>query len=444
MNKLEFINVVLCTLSILIIYKGSIVNSLIVFTSYFLFHYSYLYIPVIFDSYTLDEIYQMRIIGSGVISKVLQLLVIGALLVKIELMLKWKEPTLKFFIIINILMALGFIYQNFIVGTLGRLEVQYYLTLCLFIWIIFIPNRVNSEINLKLVNKELIKNLAILFLMLIIISALYEVWINKAWAQTQVSLNQSVFRSSSLFYNPNLFAYYCVLAYLAIIYFSENEKKLDVKINIITFALIFCIFISGARGIFTFMLISIAIIAVLNKKIKLLYFLPYGMYLISGLVSITVENNFQYNLDNRNDLFQNFYYLSNRFFNIPFDIFLYFLSSFNHLFDSLLVNSLEEMNTMDTNTQLSIEGRFCAGCDNGWIILYSDQGLFGVLAFLILYFNICFYIVKYKKISLDSKKILLSSILFILLAGSAMRFQILTIAIVTATYISLLLIIRNK
>jgi len=242
-----------------------------------------------------------------------------------------------------------------------------------------------------------------------------------------------VYRSSSLFYNPNLFAYYCVLIYLAIIYFSENLKNSDIKTTIISFALLFCILISGARGIFLFMLISMAVIAILNKKIKLLYLYPYILYLMCALVTITQDSKFLINLDNRNNLFENFYYLSNRFFSIPIDIFIY------------ISKDASPMSTMSANSQLSIDGRFCRGCDNGWIILYRDLGLFGIFSFLFLYLYICLNIVKSNNIYRNNKSILLSAILFIILVSSSMRFQILTVTVVTATYICLLLIItRNK
>ncbi|QWE29007.1 O-antigen polymerase [Polynucleobacter sp. AM-7D1] len=453
MNKLELINILLIILSIYLIYKSNVINSLLVFAGYFILHYFYLYIPVILSSYSIDEIYQMRILGSGIVSKVLQLIMIGVLLVKIEFQLGWNKKSSKYFILINIFMLSGLIYQHINLGSLDRLAIQYYLTLCLFVWIVFIPSRINSGVNFNLINKEIIKNSIIFFLLIVICLGIYEVWIDKAWAQTQVDANHYVYRSSSLFYNPNLFSYYCVLAYLAVIYFSDNKRNIDNKTTLIAFALLFGIFISGSRGVFLYFLVSMAIIAILNKKIKLLYFYPYGLYLITLLASIVVDNNFPLKI-NRNNISENFYYLSNRFAYTPIDIFTYLLNTLQNnegvsnvtgYFSTNILNNLSTNSptTMSTNSQLSIEGRFCSGCDNGWMILYRDLGLFGLVSFLILYLYIFFNIIKLKDINKNLKHILLSAILFILIFGSAMRFQILTVAMVTATYICLLLIINR-
>ena len=437
MYKLELINIILAIPTVYLIYRSNIINSLIIFAGYFCFQYSYLYLPVLLDSYTLHDIHTMRLIGSGIISKALQLVVIGVFLLKNKSLLKMKMITLNLYTIVNFLMAVGFILQYINIGFNDRLAFQYYLSLCLFLWIVFIPYRINNEIIPSYIITERVKNIIILIIILVSIFGLYEVWINKSWAQTQVSLNENVYRSSSLFYNPNLFAYYSVLAYFGLIYLSDQEEGINIKTNIIALSLMFAIFITGSRGIYLFLLISIAVLIILNKKISLLYFYPYALYLISALISIVVENNFPALLDDRNSLLKNFYYLSNRFYDTPLDILIYTLNRMN-------ISLINVNSAASVNSQLSIDGRFCNGCDNGWIILYRDFGFFGVLAFLLLYLHIFFTICTSKKIYWKSKYILISSVIFIILVGSSMRFQILPVSIVTATYIALLLIITKK
>lgn len=443
MYKLELINIILAIPTVYLIYRSNIINSLIIFAGYFCFQYSYLYLPVLLDSYTVHDINTMRVIGSGIISKALQLLVIGVFLLKNKSLLKMKLIPLNLYIIINFLMAVGFILQYINIGFNDRLVFQYYLSLCLFLWIVFIPYRINNVIIPSYIITERVKNIIILIIILVSIFGLYEVWINKSWAQTQVSLNENVYRSSSLFYNPNLFAYYSVLAYFGLIYLSDQEERINIKTNIIALSLMFAIFITGSRGIYLFLIISIAVLIILNKKISLLYFYPYALYLISALLSIVMENHFPALLDDGNSLLKNFYYLSNRFYDTPLDIFRYTLNRMNiSLINDIIhphVNS-----AASANSQSSIDGRFCNGCDNGWMILYRDFGFFGVLAFLLLYLHIFITICTSKKIYWKSKYILISSVIFIILVGSSMRFQILPVSIVTSTYIALLLIITKK
>lgn len=446
-NNFELINIIYLILSIYLINKCNVINSIIVFASYFLFHYSSFYIPIIIGDYSIDNIYNMRILGSGIVSKTCQIILITTLVIKIESLLNWNSPTLKFYIVINILMAVGFITKNIENGGLDSLSIQYYLSLCLYVWIILISNRTNDVTNFKFINSELLKSFIIYFLIIIIILGLYEIWLNKAYAQTQVGPDLFVYRSSSIFYNPNLFAYYCSLGYFLLIHYSESEIKTDYKNHVIAIALIFCIFISGSRSIYILLLISVTLISILNKKIKLLYFYPLVLLIISGFVIIGENYNLSPNFDNKINLYQNFYLLFQRFFNIPYDLIIFLTNKFNVNIDigsTIATDSLNTINTQSINSQLSIEGRFCKGCDNGWIILYRDLGIFGLLAFLLLYSKI-FIEILVSKNKLNNKIIFVNSIFFIILVGLVMRFQILTVTIVSASYISILLFLnKNK
>jgi hypothetical protein len=466
-NNFEIVNILFAVFAIYFIYKGNKIESLIAFAGYFCIHYAHLYIPVVMSSFTLLEIHKMRIDGAGILSKILQILVIGVFLIKTEFLSKWNNKKSKYiYIVINILMLFGFIADFIYTKTIDWLKLQYYLTLCLFVWIVFLPNKINKKSDISIRYNNYIINILIFILILAIIFGLYEVWLNKAWAQTQIGFNVFVYRSSSIFYNPNLFAYLCSLLYMGLIFFTEHEKTINIKNHSIALLLLFAIFITGSRGVYLFLIFSITVIILLNKKFILIYSYPFLFYILCAIVSFfsLIE---LITPDYRINLIENFYYLAQRFFNIPFDITRFLIYKFSQIIASqcIFLNSLSlftlcdqlsqlipsspsspssPLNTMDTASQASIEGRFCTGCDNGWSVLKINLGLLGILSFIIIYINIIYTIIKSNNKYMQ-KTTAIGIILFIILVSSTIRFQILFVSVVTASLISLLLIsLRNE
>ena len=448
MQKIELLNLFPALVAVYFILKLRDINKVfIVVGLYFSLHYTYLYLPVILNEYSIYDIHEMRVNGSDIISKLLQVLIIGIAIIRIGYLIEWSPNyASKKYLIIQLMLFIGLVQNGYINASISLENIQYYLTMMLYIFVLYIAIEKKAEESTSSSSILVLKivHASIIILILSIFANIYEVLINKSWVQTQLGKDYYIYRGSSFFYNPNLYAYFSALTFLGVLNLSKYNNRINLLKHILAILAIVAIFLSGSRSIYLILLFSVTLLVVFSNKIKIIYLYPILIYVMSCLNIYIFSDTIFSKFNNRINIFENIYLLSSRFYSIPGDLILYCHSKLipyttmfkSHNYD--LVNK-----TIQFQTNQSIDGRLCWGCDNGWIVLLKDFGFIGLGAFLILYIILFKKIITSKQIA-ENKSTIAASLIFIIFAGSVLRFQMLTFTVVTSCFIVLMLTNLNR
>ena len=238
--------------------------------------------------------------------------------------------------------------------------------------------------------------------------AIYEVFDHSSWAGTLESSGAMVYRASSLLFNPNLFAFWASLIYLACAYgmhaCKEHRKMMLWGMVLASIAIYF----SGSRSAGYLLLGVLCIPALLvNERSHWLslMILPLTMLAIyEGTVWLVLP------FVSDSEGWYEIALLGERFASAPV----------------YLVNYVLSVPSVPAEAVLSIEGRFIGdGRDAGWLVLYQDVGWLGTsamlgLSLLSLWLAMSAYLEKRSAASAYALAILCCC----LLTGLVMRLQI--------------------
>lgn len=195
-------------------------------------------------------------------------------------------------------------------------------------------------------------------IMLVLINgvALYEVVTQNSWAGFWESSGIYVYRASSIFFNPNLYAFWASLLYLVCAYGMHAYREY-VTMWLLGMVLVSsAIYLSGSRSAGYLLLVLLFLPSVLIKERVAclpLIVLPLTMLSIYG-VSIWLAGD---------AVWKELILLGSRFAIAPI-----------HLVDYIF-----QPNGLPTEVVVSIEGRFVGQLsDSGWLVLYQDAGWVGL------------------------------------------------------------------
>lgn len=237
--------------------------------------------------------------------------------------------------------------------------------------------------------------------------AMYEVLGRHSWAGTLESSGAYVYRASSVLFNPNLYAFWASLVYLASAYgihvYGEQRRMLLLGMVLASTA----IYLSGSRSAGYLLLAALFLPLLLIRERRQwlpLLVLPLTMLAIyAGAAWLAGDTRWQ-----------EIALLGERFASAPVHLINY---SYQYL--AIPVEIPAEIRE-------SIEGRFIgAGRDAGWLVLYQDAGWVGLSAVIIagcllVGRGIRAYLVRPSPASVYT----LALLLYCLLTGLLMRLQI--------------------
>lgn len=238
--------------------------------------------------------------------------------------------------------------------------------------------------------------------------SIYEVLYHKSWAGTLESSGEMVYRASSILFNPNLLSFWAALIYIGCAYgvhvLKENQKVMFWGMILASIA----IYLSGSRSI-GFLLLGILFIPaiLLNKSFHWLSLVVFPMTMLTiYAVAKYITAQFISSADGWREIVL----LGERFEAAPV----------------YLINYIFGFVGIPIEVMQSIEGRFIGESrDSGWLVLYQDAGLFGLVAVI---FS-CFALISWGWQAYDAQKTpanayALAAVFYCLLSALVMRFQI--------------------
>lgn len=244
-------------------------------------------------------------------------------------------------------------------------------------------------------------------LVLVVSVAVYELATFKAWSVFWDSDGLAVYRASSILFNPNLFGFWASLIYIASSYgwiASPHKKHLWLVAMLLT---AFALYFSGSRSALALLVGVLLLAAVLAASKRaliapaLLVVIVVGIYVLSSIAL-------------HGEILTVIKVLGWRYLSAFSDLFGYTAAMFG--FSAAVPEEIA----------VSIEGRFSGESpDAGWLVLYQDSGWCGVLA---LFFLVAFIFFRLGKIYFSEKSLasvyLIGALLYCLLSGFVMRFQV--------------------
>lgn len=278
---------------------------------------------------------------------------------------------------------------------------------------------------LNITRKHLFIINSVLFFAAIV--AVYEVFSQRAWAGTVTQtdlLISRVNRASSIFFNPNLYAYWSSLVIMGFSWgLYKHNKYRNILLTGISIASV-GLYFSGGRSAVILLLFILFLTALFSKRESLaLRWLPFTTPLIVFLFIYLVSRfAFIFSFEDRQG-WESVLLLGERFAATPVNLLQYLLSK------TSLANSFPLLSSMSSTTPQiieSIEGRFMvARTDSGFLTLFMDTGLLGLAAFIFSWGFLFFWgIRRYIKVPDANSVYSLAFLLHCFLVGFSMRFQV--------------------
>ncbi len=237
--------------------------------------------------------------------------------------------------------------------------------------------------------------------------AIYEVVAQQSWAGTLESSGAMVFRASSILFNPNLFAFWASLVYLACAYgmYAWSEYRRVMLWGMVLAAV--AIYFSGSRSA-GYLLLGVLLISAVLLKGRSRWF-PLMILPLTMLVIYAGAAWFAAPLlpsGGRNEITL----LGERFIAAPI----------------YLINYVSMYVGVPVEVAIAINGRFLGeGRDAGWLVLYQDAGWWGVAAMVWISLNAIRWGAAADFAERGPASIFALAILFYcLMMGFVMRFQI--------------------
>jgi len=246
--------------------------------------------------------------------------------------------------------------------------------------------------------------------------AVYEVFDHSSWAGTPDSSGAMVYRASSLLFNPNLFAFWASLVYLACAYGMHaciGHRKMMLWGMVLA---VVAIYFSGSRSA-GYLLLGVLFIPALliNKRSHWLSLMVLPLTMLTIYVgTVYFVLPFAHNSEGWSEIAL----LGERFAAAPV-----YLINYTSMYFGIPVGIPVGI---PTEVVLSIEGRFIGeGRDAGWLVLHQDVGWLGTCAMLALSFGSVWLAMRtyFEKRSVDSVYAL-AMLTCCLLTGLVMRLQI--------------------
>ncbi len=422
-NVIEIINVLIVILLLNVILRGrDVATLLLALFAYGTLHFSFAAIALATNE-SASLLVELHTEGSGVLAKLSTLSLLGIVLAMLSVLAydAWAQNRKKSRKVeLHILLAMGIVFcgylLNFRQGDWLQLKNVISIEIMLILMTVgFLGATSIDRLNAVKVHAWVVVGLLILCATDCI--AIYEVFAQQSWAGTLESSGAMVYRASSILFNPNLFAFWASLVYLACAYGMHEWKEYR---RVMLWGMVLAsvaIYFSGSRSAGYLLLGMLLISAVLLKgrsRWLPLLILPVTMLVIYAGAAWLAAPLFP-GKGGWNDITL----LGERFAAAPLYLANYVLK---------LAGATGIVSSIDVPPEVtvSIEGRFEGGSrDAGWLVLYQDVGWLGTAAMLwisvkSLQWAVHAYFAEHSAASVFA----LTTLCCCLMTGFVMRFQI--------------------
>lgn len=263
--------------------------------------------------------------------------------------------------------------------------------------------------------------------------AFYEVFSERAWAGTVLNSNSvsiRINRASSIFFNPNLYAYWSALVFLGCAYGTYVARKSrDLLLLGMCLASI-GLYFSGARSVSLLLIVVLFLCAVsIRGTDKRLRWIPFAMMLLTFVMLYLVSRVMLAYSYGDHVGWHSVVILGERFATTPLNVLQYLLSKIAYQwvpFQLVPDQWAPDLFSVSPRVVESIEGRFVVDrSDSGFLTLFVDTGVYGLIAMLWFWGTLFILGIRRYIESHDASSVYLCAILFYCFsAGFAMRFQV--------------------
>lgn len=414
----EVVNVVLAVFfCYLVVIKKNIVEILFLSFAYCSLHFISAVFPL-FDDESEIALTKLHVEGGGLLAKLSASVFIFSVFLRLcmQAYSVWQQRQSECLeMVVAFLLAMGFLFAGYIFNihpdddlqlkNIISMEVMLVLLLVGYLGAFEYKETKSTEWNVWV--------LGVFFILLLMDGiAIFEVATQRAWARTLQSSGELVIRASAALFNPNLFAFWGSLVCLGCVYAiyrNMNFRKFALLGVVLTAA---SIYFSGSRSA---IYILLGVLFFISWMVEPKCWLPMILF-ISTIAIIYIGSKWIFPMIFlEEDDWSRVYLLGDRFLAAPMHLIDYSMKRFFGI----------ELNYVPSEIELSIGGRFDGvGRDAGWLVLYHDAGWIGVLSlFLIVsklfrrgWGNIRWH-------TLDDAYTL-GILLYFILTGFVMRFQI--------------------
>ncbi|QDL55225.1 hypothetical protein [Rhodoferax aquaticus] len=261
--------------------------------------------------------------------------------------------------------------------------------------------------------------------------AVYEVFTHSSWAGTMSSTGVMVYRASSILFNPNLFGYWASLVYLGCAYgLDEHKRHRKMMLSGMVLSSV-AIYFSGSRSSGYLLLVALfapmALLLLFGKRLIWLPLMVLPMTMLAIYVGAAwVAPHFLTSAVGWHEIAL----LGERFAVAPVQLMNYGLMKIGHVISELYQliggSPIDFSQVSPREIVESIEGRFVGeGRDAGWLVLYQDTGWFGLGTVILSVSGLLAWGVQVCAAKpYLSNVYALAALLFCMLSGFVMRFQI--------------------
>jgi hypothetical protein len=432
-NAFEIINLIIVLCSILLIkWQKDVITLLLILFFYGTLHFSFATIALVTKgplnlSDPVNLLNRLHAEGGGILAKLSSLSLLGVIFVLLSrqafdswVMKSWSKTKVELHILLVMATILcGYIF-NIRYGDWLQLKNIISIEMILFLLLIgYVALAGIHTYNVNFTYSWCMSGLVILFIADCF--AFYEVFYQQSWAASPNGSNEQVWRANSILFNPNLFAYWAALVYLACSYGMhayKNHRKMMLW-GMVSASI--AIYLSGSRSA-GLPLLGVLFISMWLMKERL----RWVPLLVLPLTMLTIYAGAEWLVTpfiSSSEGWRKIALLGERFAVAPFYLISYVLR-----FTGFSTQIAQSIGLSDAPSRVveSIKGRFVGdGLDAGWIVLYQDAGWLGLVAVI---FAACMLVVWGVRVYIahpsSSSVYALAMLFYCLTIGLGIRFQI--------------------
>lgn len=422
-NAIEIINVLIVILLLNVILRRRDVATLLMgLFTYGTLHFSFAAIALATNK-PAGLLVELHTEGSGILAKLSTLSLLGIVLTMLSMVAydAWlQNRTNNRKVVLPILLAIGIVFcgylLNFREGDWLQLKNVISIEIMLMLLMVgFLGATSISMMNATKIHTWLMGGLLILCVTDCI--AIYEVVAQQSWAGTLESSGAMVYRASSILFNPNLFAFWASLVYLAFAYGMHEwkEYRREMVWGMVLAAI--AIYFSGSRSA-CYLLLGMLLVSAVLLKGRSRWF-PLMILPLAMLVIYASAAWFAMPLIPAEAGWNDIALLGERFAAAP----LYLIS---YVLKMIGMSSIFPGIGIPPEVTVAIQGRFEGGTrDAGWLVLYQDTGWLGTAAMLWISFKSLQWAVRAYFVERSAASVFaLATLGCCLMTGFVMRFQI--------------------
>jgi hypothetical protein len=369
--------------------------------------------------------------GAGILAKVSTMIFLTAIISQpINHIYKNKLHNVNLIYIFSVALLFISLGYYFNIRSGDWLQVQNVISIQVMLLLILLGYTASGKNSFERLTERKIIAGRIVFLAVAVAVAAYELFSDRAWSGTLYASGLRANRASSIFYNPNLYAFWAALIYLIFSFFYHNTVKhrFWIYTGMLLSAVSICLSGGRSSALILFLILVGLGLAVKGRHIEyrwaplvvLIIFFVF-LYLLS-LTALKIGFSGQIG-------WQSLILLVERIAVAPFEVMKYIFYKLSlELGPFSISNGVYSVSSEDVSPQIaeSIEGRLTStNSDSSYITLFKDAGWLGLGTLIASWIVLITLSVRKILININVFSIYSFCVLiYFILSGFSMRFQV--------------------